>query len=190
MQWYKTSSLYTVIILNLSPSSPKGVADQASILIGVAPKMEDKNSDKKEVMRLFTWGFNKYGQLGDGQNVTSEVPRRVPTGDPHSQPRLVSCGAHFTIVGLGPSLQLLSCGRGLYGRLGNGSEADQSTLKPLHYKTKEPIVSVSAGHWHGVFITSTGEVYSWGYNKSHGVLGTPDGLPDVSTIPVQVSCKV
>ena len=149
-----------------------------------------KMEDKKEVMRLFTWGFNKYGQLGDGQNVTSEIPRRVPTGDPHSQPRLVSCGAHFTIVGLGPSLQLLSCGRGLYGRLGNGSEADQSTLKPLHYKTKEPIVSVSAGHWHGVYITSNGEMYSWGYNKSHGVLGTPDGLPDVSTIPVQVSCKV
>ena len=139
-------------------------------------------------VKLFTWGFNKYGQLGDGQTTNKELPQPILTDESQGQPRVVSCGAHFTLVGSGPSLHLSSCGRGLHGRLGNGSESDQGRLKPIGMKDK--ITSISAGHWHGCIVSATGGLFSWGYNKSHGVLGTTDGLPEVSSIPVQVSCKV
>lgn len=152
-----------------------------------AKKMAEK---EKKTVRLFTWGFNKYGQLGDGQSTNKELPQSILTDSSWDQPRVVSCGAHFTLVGSGPSLDLSSCGRGLHGRLGNGSESDQSTLKPVSLKTKEKIISLSGGHWHGCMVTSTGDLFCWGYNKSHGVLGTTDGLPEVATIPIQVSCKV
>lgn len=149
---------------------------------------------------LFCWGFGKYGQLGTGDNLTKELPQVVTVFK--DDPRIVTCGGHYTLVAIetrgGSSTRLHSCGRGLYGRLGNGSETDQNILKPLAnlHKDKRNVkvdtvfpVSISAGHWHGCLVTNSGELYSWGYNKAHGVLGV-SMLPEVVSVPTHVSVKV
>ena len=154
---------------------------------------------------VFCWGFGKYGQLGTGQNQNAEVPQTVKlqTG---TTPIKISCGAHFTSllceVGslkgtVKASTKIFTCGWGKYGRLGLGSEADKPLLSEVLFQDGvNDMLDVSAGHWHACSVARDGNMYSWGYNGSHGVLGgtfseavsTAAKPPPVfSPIPVRVN---
>ena len=131
-------------------------------------------------MAAFSWGFGKYGQLGNGQNNSAEIPQllKLPR---NASPLQLSCGAHFTVVLCQSTVgskdgrrtkKLYACGWGKYGRLGTASEEDHSTpTAVLLYDPSVDISQVSAGFWHAAGVSSDGDLYAWGYNKSHGVLG-------------------
>ncbi len=140
-------------------------------------------------MAVCTWGFGKYGQLGTGQTSSSETPQvvKLPRG---STPRQISCGAHFTTIlcataaRSGSLGKIYSCGWGKYGRLGVGSEDDQPIPAEVALTPSADILEVSAGHWHVCCVTSDGGLFSWGYNKTHGVLGLSGGDPSSSALEV------
>ncbi len=148
----------------------------------------------RSAMAVHTWGFGKYGQLGNGQNTTAEVPQllKLPR---NTKPLQVTCGAHFTVVlcqKSGSHLNTLyACGWGKHGRLGTGSEEDHCIPTEIAFHNASIDISqASAGYWHACCITSDGDLYTWGYNKSHGVLGLrKDGaaqLPPFEAVPVRV----
>ena len=142
---------------------------------------------------LYTWGFGKYGQLGNGTLSTCETPQlvRLPAG---VIPSRVAAGAHFTLILSGkkgrsetelgeralPGVcsvrgdQLFACGWGKYGRLGTGTADDQSSASPVNLPSRERasrfIRHICAGHWHAGCVTEDGNAYMWGYNKG-GLLG-------------------
>ena len=137
----------------------------------------------------FTWGFGRYGQLGNGASGNCELPQLVRVAA-SIKPTALSCGGHFTaIIGCPKTKpaasssplagQVLTCGWGKYGRLGSGSVED----KPVPSEICAPldVIAVSAGHWHACCVSRDGQLYSWGYNKQHGVLGR-DG-PDSDAVP-------
>lgn len=147
---------------------------------------------------VHTWGFGKYGQLGNSKLSTCETPQlpRLPAG---ARPKQVSAGAHFTLIlsekcrptgatkraeasSTAPGDCLFACGWGKYGRLGTGSEEDKSSPSPVALPGSElrPITQVSAGHWHAGCVTEDGELFMWGYNKS-GMLGVTSS--DDATTP-------
>ena len=160
---------------------------------------------------VFTWGFGKYGQLGNGDSRNCELPQtaRLPFN-----PSAVSCGGHFTAViaaeKLGkstsdkellaakrsspPTGRVFTCGWGKYGRLGSGKEEDRLAL--LEISSSLDAIALSAGHWHACCVSHEGVLYSWGYNKHHGVLGrdghASDPIPKPIAIPgvcfSQVAC--
>lgn len=147
-------------------------------------------------MAVYSWGFGKYGQLGNGQNTTAETPQllKLPNS---ANPLQLSCGAHFTVVlsskkGSSHLATPRACGWGKYGRLGTGSEEDCVILTEVVFRDPGSIniSQVSAGYWHAACITSEGDLYTWGYNKSHGVLGLgmdkKSVLPPFEPIPVKV----
>ena len=166
---------------------------------------------------LFVWGFGKYGQLGNGENENKGLPQHI-TFEKGTKPVTVSCGGHHTLVRLekkqNPAkddsmiVKIASCGRGSNGRLGNGSETDQnrfcpmkeptvsgspeseeySYLKAFGYTSKDPLMA-AAGHWHSAYLTMGGDLYIWGYNKAHGVLGVA-GLPPIVSVPTHVPMKI
>jgi alpha-tubulin suppressor-like RCC1 family protein len=148
-------------------------------------------------MAVSTWGFGKYGQLGNGQNATAETPQLLRP--PHSAtPLQLTCGAHFTII-LFQALskdgrhvkKLYSSGWGKYGRLGTGSEEDHSTPMPVALDSSIDVLQVSAGFWHAGCITSQGDLYVWGYNKSRGVLGLGgDKMSPFEAVPVKVPVAI
>lgn len=142
---------------------------------------------------LFCWGFGKYGQLGTGNNSTKETPQLIvnPSFNKDTVLSTVSCGGHYTLLvsTASKTTAIYSCGRGLYGRLGNGSEDDQNILKPLPIIKDHSIASLSAGHWHGCYVNTLGQLYIWGYNKAHGVLGM-HGQPDAISIPTHIPNEV
>lgn len=141
-------------------------------------------------MAVYSWGFGKYGQLGNGQTVTAETPQLVKLPK-STTPLQISCGAHSTLLlceiassDVKKERRLLACGWGKYGRLGTGSEEDHAypTLIPL---TATP-EKISAGFWHAACLTTEGYLYVWGYNKTHNVLGLITGAAPIQCVPVQV----
>ena len=152
-------------------------------------------------MVVHAWGFGKYGQLGNGQTTTAETPQLLKLSR-STTPLQLSCGAHFTVVLCqitsrdGSHLKkLYACGWGKYGRLGTGSEEDCSIPTELVINASSINVSqVSAGYWHGGCVTSEGDLYTWGYNKSHGVLGLgrdqTSSVPRFEPVPIKVPAPI
>ncbi|WP_456236477.1 RCC1 domain-containing protein [Bifidobacterium xylocopae] len=117
----------------------------------------------------YAWGWNRYGQLGDGTTTGSNTPVRVRT----------PAGVHFTQVSAGElhSLAIGSDGHAYsWGGNGEGELGDNSTdqrLTPV--RVNDPAAgttwtAVSAGTYHSLGLTADGHAYSWGYN-GYGQLG-------------------
>ncbi len=104
-------------------------------------------------------GGNTFGQLGSGNKVGSDVPRRVPD---LFGAKKVACGHHSAaITGEG---KLYIWGTGVFGEF----------LSPKPVATDDsPIVDLSVGACFGIAIDSKGNAWTWGSNTS-GELGTGD----------------
>ncbi|KAL4238637.1 hypothetical protein ACF0H5_003344 [Mactra antiquata] len=120
-------------------------------------------------MTAFVWGFGKLGQLGNGETGTVHTPI-TPKLPPNMEVSDVQCGGYFTAV-LTTDGRLFTFGCGKYGRLGTGNEADQKQPVEIRFLDGDKIEKVSCGIWHAAAVTTKKELYVWGYNKSHGVLG-------------------
>jgi alpha-tubulin suppressor-like RCC1 family protein len=128
----------------------------------------------------YCWGFNDFGQLGDGTTTDRTVPTPVTqvgikfssiiAGDNHT------CG----ITGTG---EVYCWGNNSQGQLGDSTNTDHYVPNPV---TQEGISfsSITAGSYHTCGITITGEAYCWG-NNSSGALG--DSTNTERTIPTQVT---
>jgi alpha-tubulin suppressor-like RCC1 family protein len=136
---------------------------------------------------VFCWGYNAYGQLGNGSTTKSPVPVKAGAqgGETLSGVVQVSAGgSHSCAVAAGG---VVFCwGRNDYGQLGN----DGNTKSPVPVKagaqggeTLSGVVQVSAGGSHSCAVTAGNTVYCWGYN-AYGQLGN-DGNTG-SSVPVKV----
>eukprot|EP00897_Mesotaenium_endlicherianum_P004127 jgi/Mesen1/3742/ME000204S03010 len=79
---------------------------------------------------LYAWGWNKFGQVGVGNNEDHNSPQEVKIGERVVQ---VSCGWRHTIC-LTERSNVFSWGRGTSGQLGHGDSLDSLELK-LHQRT-------------------------------------------------------
>lgn len=127
------------------------------------------------------WGYNEYGQLGDGATVDRNVPVYVP-GQP--------VGAHAVAAGWGHTCALLATGgvkcwgNNELGQLGDGSDAENRT-KPVYVSGMTYDVSaITADGGHTCALKTNGIVMCWGANK-YGQLG--DGTGEIRKVPVAVA---
>lgn len=128
------------------------------------------------------WGFNMYGEVGNGTNQNSySTPVSVLIG-PFGTVTAVSAGAYFTcaVTGTGAAL---CWGLNSEGQLGTGVASSTTTPAAVH-GLSSGIVAVSAGTYHACALTSTGSVYCWGSN-TYGQLG--NGTTSASRTPVAVT---
>src|SRR5690554_2902029 len=126
--------------------------------------------------RLFTWGRNDYGQLGDGTSTYKSTPTEITsqfslsTGD---QIISVSLGSSHSAA-LTSSGRLFTWGYNDDGRLGDGTTTNRSTpteiTSRISLSTGDQIISVSLGHHHSAALTSSGRLFTWGRNNQ-GQLG-------------------
>ena len=133
------------------------------------------------------WGYNFYGQLGNGTIVDSSTPVQVSG---ISNARAVDAGLHHTVALLADGA-ISTWGRNDFGQLGNGSTGGYSATPgavvglPLDSGTGLPLraIAIAVGDKHTVALLENGTVWSWGWNAK-GQLGN-DSTVD-SPLPVQV----
>ena len=83
--------------------------------------------------RVFVCGDNRYGQLGLGDNVTRNVPRKIPEKEfDHEMIISVVAGIGHTIFQTEHN-RFFSCGLNYNGQLGLGHNDDQNTPQPITF---------------------------------------------------------
>jgi alpha-tubulin suppressor-like RCC1 family protein len=124
------------------------------------------------------WGFNEYGQLGNGTITDTSIPVAVSG---ISNATAIAAGAFHTCTLLVDG-RLECWGHNHSGELGNGTTADSST--PVAVSGINTATAVSAGLGHSCAVLSSGSLDCWGYNL-FGQLG--NGTTTNSDVPVPVS---
>jgi len=130
---------------------------------------------------LSCWGYNYYGQVGDG---TTEAYRRSPVAVSGLGSGVVEAAAgayHTCALTTGGALQCW--GRNQYGQLGDGTTTDRSTPVAVS-GLASGVVAIATGYSHTCAATDAGAVWCWGQN-SNGQLG--DGTTTDRLTPVAVS---
>jgi alpha-tubulin suppressor-like RCC1 family protein len=137
--------------------------------------------------KVYAWGGNASGQLGDG--TTSDRSRAVVVGGGDipvgvSLQQVSAGGSHS--LGLGSDGKVYAWGANGYGQLGDGTLTERT--RPVAVSAGEipsgvTITEVRAGREHSLALGSDGKVYAWGRNGS-GQLG--DGTLDSRSLPVAV----
>jgi len=127
---------------------------------GVVEAGWDNSFSIKTDGSLWAWGYNGYGQLGDGTTVDKLTPVKVMDNVVS-----VSAGIWHTLA-IKTDGSLWAWGANWYGQLGDGTITRKST--PV--KVMDNVKSVSAGSQHTLAIKIDGSLWAWGYNK-YGQLG-------------------
>ncbi|KPL98446.1 RCC1 and BTB domain-containing protein [Sarcoptes scabiei] len=122
---------------------------------------------------LFSWGENRFGQLGSPNSFESLEPILIGN-------HIISlaCGANHTLA-LTKSGQVFAWGRNNYGQIGINSNTDQSI--PVKIIALEPhfIKMIQCGGSHSMAVTENGTLYAWGGN-SFGQLGLGNCLHQIT----------
>jgi alpha-tubulin suppressor-like RCC1 family protein len=130
------------------------------------------------------WGYNGYGQLGNGSTAWAMTPVDVLTLS--SGVRAIGVGgyenaSHTCALTTGGAVKCW--GRNFTGQLGNGSTVNATT--PVDVSTlSSGVQAIAAGELHNCAVTAGGAVKCWGNNNS-GQLG--NGSTADATTPVDVS---
>jgi alpha-tubulin suppressor-like RCC1 family protein len=132
--------------------------------------------------RVYAWGDNGSGQLGDGTTTSSSTP--VPVSLPgRVGVRRISAGG-ATSLALGWNGTVYAWGDNSSGQLGNGTTTSSSTPVPVSLRGDVKALAVSAGGSTSLALGSDRHVYAWGDNTD-GQLG--NGTTTDSSTPAQVS---
>lgn len=166
--------LILLLLVTLSFSTPAVAADHWDMVSGGLWYTHAIKSDGT----LWGWGYNAYGQVGDG---TAGTDRLSP----------VQIGIDRTWVWVGHgfncSFAIKANGTLWAWGLNNGGQLGDGTTTERHYPVQIGVattwVSVSAGWNHAIGIRSDGTIWGWGWNN-YGEVG--DGTNTQRLTPVQI----
>jgi len=178
-------------------SVPSGVPSIVGIATGIEHSAALTGSGN-----VLCWGYNAYGQLGNGTTANQDLPVYALSGtgvNLAGVSEIAGGGYHTVALKLtGSGGTVWSWGYNPYGELGDGTTttrtmAVQAKTSGSTYVTNA--VAIAAGYWHTLALTSSNTVLSWGYN-TYGQLGdgTASGhrsyayaIPNLTNV-VSVAC--
>jgi alpha-tubulin suppressor-like RCC1 family protein len=134
--------------------------------------------------QVYCWGYNDYGQLGDGTTTDRTTPTLVANGAMgNSGVTAVAAGWHHICALKGG--QVYCWGWNGYGGLGDVTNTNRTTptLVADGAMVNSGVTAIAAGGHHTCAIKS-GALYCWGHN-AHGQLG--DGTTTDRNTPVAVT---
>jgi alpha-tubulin suppressor-like RCC1 family protein len=127
---------------------------------------------------VWAWGWNNFGQLGNGSLTDSDVPLQVSglngvakiyAGSNHNM-ALLSNGTVYTWGSNGS------------GQLGNNSTTNSKTA--IQVASLSNVSQIAAGRYHCMALKTDGTLWTWGSNV-YGQLG--NGTTTQSKVPVQIN---
>ena len=112
---------------------------------------------------VYCWGYNNYGQLGDGTTTSRTVPTPVATANtPMSRKTItqVSVGANHTLA-LASDGTVYSWGYNHYGQLGDNTMSNR--LLPVEISNNGTVITqIAAGGDYSLSVDASGYLYQWG----------------------------
>ncbi|GLI62584.1 hypothetical protein VaNZ11_005258 [Volvox africanus] len=120
---------------------------------------------------VVSWGWGRYGNLGDGESQDRYLPTRV-VGLEGVRMVLAKCGWRHSAV-VSEDGRVFTFGWSKYGQLGHGDHVDHTRPSQVAALQHTRIVTVAGGWRHTVAADSCGNLYAWGWNK-FGQLGLGD----------------
>ena len=154
------SGVYSVVVTN---AVGMNISQPASVTVGTP--------------QLLAWGYNSYGQLGDGTTTDQHWPESVTTNV------VAAAAGNQHTLHLKSDGTLWAVGYNSNGQLGNGNTTNQHT--PVFVTNN--VVAVAAGSVHSLFVTANGSLYAMGWN-GYGQLG--NGTTTDQHTPVFVTNNV
>ena len=106
---------------------------------------------------IWSFGYNKYGQLGTGNKINFNVPQKIQGIPPVLS---VSCGYEHTLIITNDS-NLWSCGVNNSGQLCHGDRKGRLMPQKTSFSN---ISKISAGFIHSLFQNNKGEIFACGNN--------------------------
>jgi alpha-tubulin suppressor-like RCC1 family protein len=131
--------------------------------------------------KLYCWGDDSFGDVGDGPGFGSTSPVRIGTFEDWAN---VSAGAIHT-CGVRANGKLYCWGWDLYGQVGDGDGDSSPVTTPRRIGTFEDWSTSSAGQHHSCGIRHVGELYCWGEDLS-GQIGDGDGDSTPVSTPLRI----
>ena len=140
----------------------------------------------------WVWGFNYWGQLGDGTTTNQARPKLVGNPSDSSQPFQVAQINAGTLHSLAVDQNgaAWAWGWNVYGQLGDGTTSNRSTptrvLPPAGQGsagTGLATARTSGGYFHSLAIGRDGNAYAWGDNQ-YGELGNGSATQSSTPTPV------
>lgn len=163
------NTLKDIKIIRISQACGNGAANNDSVAAHTLAL--DSNG------QVWAWGYNGYGQCGTGDAIASPRPYKIPQSYFNNE-KVVAIWAFAQNYGVSYAYtennKLYAWGYNNYGQLGNGNTTNQN--RPVLINID--FTNVSIGHlvkfqfqgnqnYHSAgFLTSTGKVYTTGYNGS------------------------
>ena len=132
--------------------------------------------------KLYAWGNNFYGNLGNGSTTDSSTP--VVVSLPSGVTPTAIAGGYESAYAVGSDGKLYAWGDNLYGELGNGGTTNSDTPVVVSLPSGVTPKAIAGGGGTGYTTGSDGNLYAWGLN-SYGELG--NGSTTNSDTPVVVS---
>ena len=145
--------------------------------------------------KVYTWGRNYCGQLGDGTTEDSTIPICISDKENAIKgKKIVKVSNDYNIMALDEDGKVYTWGYNRYGQLGNGTTENSTTPKCIsneenELKDKEIVDAVIGYNSYDyscmmIALDKNGKVYTWGYNED-GQLG--NGTTENSTTPICIS---
>ena len=175
----------TLAALAPAPQAALAASHEASLI-----SAGGEHSCALEGGKAYCWGFNEFGQLGDGSTTSSSVPVAVDTSGALAGQTLtqITGGDDYTCA-LDAAGTAYCWGYNVVGQLGDGSTTDSDV--PVAVDTSGPLAGqtltqIAAGSLTTCALDAAGAAYCWGYNQD-GNLG--DGSTTGSSVPVAVDAS-
>ena len=138
---------------------------------------------------LWAWGYNVFGQLGNGGTVNKSIPTQVNALPSGRTAIAIGAGAYHSLA-VANDGTVWAWGRGDFGQLGNGATANSSVPVLVNAlpggRTAVRVVGSGgvSGASHSLAVANDGTAWAWGPGAL-GQLGR--GSTAASLIPVQVN---
>jgi alpha-tubulin suppressor-like RCC1 family protein len=161
-------------------SLPSGVTPEA--VAGGAGTGYAIGSDGK----VYAWGLNASGQLGNGETTNSSTP--VVVSLPSGVTPTAIAGAGGFAYAIGSDGHLYAWGNDSGGQLGNDSTTNSATPVVVQLPAGVTPKAISGNFFSGYAIGSDGNLYAWGGNSTddlgNGTVGGISSTPVVVSLPV------
>ena len=139
---------------------------------------------------LASWGWNYYGQLGDGSVMNRNVPVAVSTADllPAKTVIAIAAGGGHSLA-LCADGRLIAWGSNSYGQLGTGTRLDSRVPVAVDQSgvlAGRTVAAIAAGEQHSLALCTDGTLATWGVNDD-GQLGDGTLISRASPVAVTTS---